>query len=144
MAVSSADVRAIVVRVCARPEALDACAWRGRGEALGLIFADHVKAVSIGRSKSGRRTHGFLKQQLRKHFVWRPESQYSARPVVKRICNRLKIGHITGKFCPLREVFPDEPVRVLVSSALPRGMGVGEIYRQVGICLLYTSPSPRD
>ena len=87
------------------------------------------RAVSIDRSKSGRRTHGFLKQQLRKHFVWRPETQYSARPVVKRICNRLKIGHITGKFCPLRKVFPDKPVRILVSSALPRRMGVGEIYR---------------
>jgi hypothetical protein len=36
--------------------------------------AEPARAVSIGRSKSGRRTHGFLKQQLRKHFVWRPES----------------------------------------------------------------------
>ena len=76
-------------------------------------------AVSSDRSNSGRWNHGFLKHQLREHFAWLSESDYSTRTVIKRVSDRPEIIHVAGYFCPFREVFPDEPVGVLVGAALP-------------------------
>ena len=42
MAVSSADVRAIVERVCARPEVLDACARRDLGAVISALESGGV------------------------------------------------------------------------------------------------------
>ncbi len=42
-------------------------------------------AVSSDRSNSGRWNLGFLKHQLREHFAWLTESEYSTGPVIKRV-----------------------------------------------------------
>jgi len=62
--ISTNDVREILGNIC-----------RYRDVIGGLgVFCDEDMAVSADRSNSGRWTHGFLKQQLREHFIWLTES----------------------------------------------------------------------
>jgi hypothetical protein len=68
-----------------------------------------------------------------KSLSWCFVSQRLSRPFVETPSDRIELGlRVPGEVDSLGQVLPQEAIRILVRSALPRAAGITEIHLDVG------------
>ena len=86
--------------------------------------------VSTGGSDWAKVAIGIISEEkLCEHFCWRPESEHSTGPAIYLVRHRIEVANVAGDLGAFREVLADQAVGVLVGSAFPWRVGVGEIDR---------------
>src|SRR6188472_4407484 len=98
--------------------------------AMPFLVSTPVKASLVNwAGSSGRRNTSLRRpQHLIKGLGWRSPAERLARPAVEcRGHGRGVVGTVRAQVGALREVLPQQPVRVLVRAALPRAVRVAEV-----------------